>query len=157
MLLHAEPGSHSQAPTYCGSGLYEISPTLSERMRISRRHYGTGLTDNQRGIPHVSHHAGCAARHGFTDYNRKSFTARGSSGYVHRRKESSHILTYTQQMTTVSYAFGLGPLHQLRVLPSNLKSAEQEVNVWHLFVQSPSGANEIQMILQGMETGRDSN
>src|SRR5260370_23940077 len=102
MLLHSESGGHSQTAPYCGSGFCEISPTLGQRMRISRRHYRAGLTDDQRGIPDVSYDAGSSARHRFTDCDGKGFTTRGSSGYIHRGKQSSHILTYTQKMTTAA-------------------------------------------------------
>jgi len=92
MLLHAAPGGHSEAAPYSGSGCYELPPFFGQRIRISRRHDPTGLSDNQRGIPYVGHHAGRSARHGFTDYKGKGFATDGSSsGDIDPGKEARHI------------------------------------------------------------------
>jgi hypothetical protein len=154
MLLHAAPSGQSETAPFCRPGFYELPPSFSQRMGISERHYRASLSNNQGGIPHVCHDTGCSACHGFTDYDRKSFTEGGSRGYVQSGKESRHILTHAQEMTTVTYACCLDPIHQLRVFPCNLKPAKQEVNLGHLFVESRGGANEVEMILQGMEASR---
>jgi hypothetical protein len=158
MFLHVVPCSHSEAAPYCRSGRYELPPGFSQRMRISGRHYGAGPADDQRGIPDVSYDARRSARHGFTDYEGKGFTAEGSSGGdIHRGKEARHILANSQEMTAVTYARGLDPLHQLRILQGDAKAAQQEVNLWYLFVQSRGRPNEVEMILLRMKAGCYSN
>src|ERR1700682_4562578 len=135
MLLHAVPGGHSEAVPYSGSGFYKVPPCFGQRIWISRRHDPTGLTDNQRGIPHVGHDAGRSARHGFTDYKGKGFATDGSSSCdIHPGKEARHISAQSQEMTAVTNACGIDPSRQPRVLPVDVKAAEQEVNVGHLFV-----------------------
>src|SRR5258708_17560252 len=110
MLLYAAPGGNSEAAPYSWSSFDEIPPCFCERIRISGRHYDTGLLNNQRGIPNVGHDAGRSARHGFTDYKGKGFTTEGSSsGDIHPGKEARHISAYPSEMTAVTYACGLYP------------------------------------------------
>src|SRR5260370_5699504 len=60
-------------------------------------------------------------------------------------------------MTAVTYARCLDPSCQQRVLPGNVKTAEQKMNFRHLFVQPHGRGNEVEMILEGMEAGSYSN
>src|SRR5260370_8763555 len=60
-------------------------------------------------------------------------------------------------MTAVTYARCLDPSCQKRVLPGNVKTAEEKMNFRHLFVQAHGRGNEVEMILEGMEAGSYSN
>jgi hypothetical protein len=95
MLLNALPRSQSHPLALFGTGFNESSPAFSQSHWIFRRHYDAGVTDDQRGIAHIRDDARSSARHGFTDYDRESFTARCGSGDIQSSEQTRNVMPHT--------------------------------------------------------------